>query len=343
MRYGVAMNSYGMAVPKLGRLRATTSLSKAAKQRLKWMDFYESHGRNARLVCRHFGLSPDVFYRWKNRYDSRNLSSLEDDTANRRPKHVRQPQTDEAVVRRVKALREQYPRWGKKKLHALLLREGCTVSEPTVGRTLTRLRTRGQLDEPPVVTARLAGKKRRSISKRPHAKRRDWSFVPERPGDLVQLDTLHVRTEDWQKRYQFTASDYVSKHTARLAASRLTSTAASRVLDVISERMPVPPKYIQVDGGSEFMQVFEQACVERGITLFVLPPHSPKLNGVVERMNRTSREEVYDLALHAATTIEEHNRLLREQDHIYNHIRPHEALGMLTPQEYYVGITNRDR
>ena len=39
--------------------------------------------------------------------------------------------------------------------------------------------------------------------------------------------------------------------------------------------------------GSEFMAGFETACQQRGIRLFVLAPHSPKLNGCVERANRT--------------------------------------------------------
>lgn len=335
MRYGVAMNTYGSVVPKIGRIRSTTTLSKAAKQRLKWLEFYAAHGHNARLTCRHFGISPNVFYRWKRRYKPGHLASLEDITANRRPKTVRAPQTDPLTVGRIRELREQYPRWGKKKLHALLRREGLLVSEATVGRTLTRLRAKGQLNEPPVVTARLAGKKRRSISQRPHAIRRDWSYIPKQPGDLVQVDTLHLRQLGGGIRYQFTASDYISKHAARLAAQRATSSSAARAIDTILERLPVRPAAIQVDGGSEFMAVFERVCQQRGITLYVLPPHSPKLNGVVERMNRTSREEIYDLGLHDLTTIDEHNQLLAAQDHTYNHIRPHEALGMLTPDEYY--------
>lgn len=339
MRYGVAMNTYGSVAPALGRVRATTTLSKAAKQRLKWMDFYHAHDNNARLTCRHFGLSPDVFYRWKRRYNPHDISSLEDDTSNRRPKRVRTPQTDPLAVIRIRRLREQYPRWGKKKLHVLLQKEGFSTSEPTVGRVLKRLREAGQLNEPPVVTARLAGKRRRAISKRPHAKRRDWTYRPESPGDLVQVDTLHLRMEDWTKRYQFTVSDYISKHTVRTVSGGISSKAASSVLAAL-ERLPVMPKVIQVDGGSEFMKLFETACQQQGITLYVLPPHSPKLNGVVERMNRTSREEVYDLALHAATTVAEHNQLLLEQDYIYNHIRPHEALGMLTPDEYIESITH---
>ena len=67
--------------------------------------------------------------------------------------------------------------------------------------------------------------------------------------------------------------------------------------------------------------------------MFVLPPRSPKLNGQVERMQRTSREEVYDL--HQPGTVTELNLLLHDQDVTYNTIRPHDSLDMLTPDEYY--------
>ena len=50
---------------------------------------------------------------------------------------------------------------------------------------------------------------------------------------------------------------------------------------------------IQVDGGSEFMAFFEQACKKAKIPLFVLPPRSPELNGHVERSNSTAKYEFY--------------------------------------------------
>jgi transposase InsO family protein len=332
------MNTYGVIVPKLSLIKTSTTLSKAAKQRLNWLDFYNSHNNNARLTCRHFGISPDVFYRWKRRYKPGYPVTLEDNTKNRRPLTVRLPKTSPALIARVKQLREQYPRWGKKKLYTMVTREAFITSESTVGRILIRLRRRGALTEPAVVTARLAGRKRRAISNRPYARRRDWDYIPKQPGDLIQVDTMHIQTTDNRPRYQFTASDYITKYTARAIGQRITSTAASRIIDAIFDRLPIRPVAIQVDGGSEFMAVFERACQIRDIRLYVLPPHSPKLNGVVERMNRTSREEIYDLALHANLSIDEHNQLLKDQDYIYNNVRPHEALRMLTPKEYYESI-----
>jgi transposase-like protein len=62
-------------------------LSEAARRRLRWMDYYRECGGNARLVCRHFDISPQTFYRWLRRYSSRDPSTLEE--RSRRPRHLR--------------------------------------------------------------------------------------------------------------------------------------------------------------------------------------------------------------------------------------------------------------
>lgn len=334
-RYSVPMNIFGNILPGARTISKITVLSKEAKQRLKWLDWYESHGKNARLVCRHFGISPDTFYRWKTRYRKYDLSKLEDDRVTRTPRKLRLPETDYLTVKRIKEFREQYPRWGKKKLWKLIKNEGFNTSISTVGRTLTRLREKGLLNEPAIVTSRLMGQRRRKAIKRPYAVRKPWDYKVENPGDLVEIDTVHVYPIPGQKRYQFTASDCVAKHTARIAASRITAKAARKVLDAIEERFPYKVKAVQIDGGSEFKAEFEKECQRRVILLFVLPPRSPKLNGIVERMQRTSREEVYDLKP-MPLNVREHNELLAHEDYIYNYIRPHDSLDLLTPNEYYL-------
>src|SRR5690348_9449730 len=87
-------------LPRLGRLRRAVTLSREAKRRLAWMDYYVRHGRNAKLTYRHFGISSATFYRWWHRYDPRNLRTLEDDWQTRRPHAVRQPETPPRWSRR---------------------------------------------------------------------------------------------------------------------------------------------------------------------------------------------------------------------------------------------------
>ncbi len=101
-------------VPHAHRLAHTgAALSRAARVRLAWMDYYRSHGQNAALTCRHFGISRQTVYRWKRRYDPDRPASLE---ARGRPRRLRQPTWGRELPLAVLHVREQYPRWGKDKL-----------------------------------------------------------------------------------------------------------------------------------------------------------------------------------------------------------------------------------
>ncbi|HLW59487.1 MAG TPA: integrase core domain-containing protein [bacterium] len=283
------------------------------------------------MTYRHFGISSATFYRWWHRYAPRRLERLEDDWGTRRPHAVRQPQMPPALVAAIRAVRERYPRWGKEKLGVILRREGWTVSASTVGRTLTRLRAHGQLVEPAVVRTGQARWRRRRA--RPYAQRLPWGYTAAQPGDLVEIDATPIEVLPGLRRVHFTARDIVSRKDVLAAPTRLTSRAAERVLRDEFGRFGFPVRALQIDGGSEFKAVFEAACAERGIALFVLPPRSPQLNGHVERAHRTHQEEFCGLT-EIPASLAEHNALLRRWEETYNNFRPHQALGYLTPNEY---------
>jgi transposase InsO family protein len=81
------------------------------------------------------------------------------------------------------------------------------------------------------------------------------------------------------------------------------------------------------------MAAFAEACAQEGIRLFELPPRSPKLNGSVERANRSFKDEFYDCST-ALPTVGDFAADLRRYEHVYNHVRPHQALDYLTPAEF---------
>jgi putative transposase len=323
---GCVMNVY-CTMPGYKRLRSIPKLSKQARQRLKWFDYYNSHGHNARLSCRHFGISPQTFYRWKERYNPRHLESLED--RSHRPKHVRQPTYSAEVVNAVLRLREEYPRWGKDKLVILLRREGLGCSVSTVGRILHKLKESGVLQEP--VSNHISARKRQW--QRPYAVRKPREYVAKEPGDIVEVDTLDVRPLPGVILKHFTARDIISRWDVLEAHTRASSGTASGFIDTLLERMPFPVKAIQVDGGSEFQDAFERECQRRGIKLFVLPPRSPKLNGHVERAQRTHTEEFYEVT-NTSFDLLELNQALLKWEVVYDTVRPSQALGYLTPLEY---------
>lgn len=323
------MNISGQVVPGGNTVlrQVAAQLSREARRRLHWMDFYEHHGRNARLTCRHFGISPDVFYRWRRRFDPRRLASLNDDPRTRRPHRVRPPQTPPAVVERIRALREEYPRWGKAKLVVLLRREGIVLSASTVGRVLRRLKARGLIREP------RRAHRRRGWQPRPHAHRLPPGYQVRQPGDLVQVDTLDVEVLPGVRRKQFTARDMVSRYDVVEAYGRATAQTATAFLALLLQRMPFPIRALQIDGGSEFKGAFEAACAARALPLFVVPPYSPKLQSHVERAQRTHREEFYQV-WEVDPQLATHRAQLQAWAHIYNTVRPHQHLNYLTPLEY---------
>jgi len=273
-----------------------------------------------------FGRSRATIYRWRRRYNPQDLTSLI--PRSRRPKRVRRATWSAAQEQAVLALREAHPRFGKLKLHHLLAHQGIPLSASMIGRILGSARRRNLLIEPHTVRVRHARAQRPYATRLPKAKRQ-----PTQPGELIQLDTMHLRPLPNLERRQFTAIDVVSRHAVVGVRATASATTATAFLDELAARMPVPIQGIQVDGGSEFMAGFETACQQRGIALYVLPPRSPKLNGRVERLNGTARREFWecyagDLDLPTVQAA------LRQWESHYNTERPHQALGYATPQQH---------
>ncbi len=315
-------------VPGVSRLAGLqVELSKKATRRLKWFDYSKSRGYNARLTCRHFDISPQTFYRWKRRYNPRHLESLEGPS--HRPKHLRKATYSTELIQAVLKLREEYPRWGKNKLVVLLGEKGFSCSASTVGRIIGKLKEHGILREP--VSNHISARKRQR--QRPYAIRKPKDYGISLIGDLVQLDTLDVRPLPGVLLKHFTAHDVVSRWNTVSVYSRATANTATDFLDTLEERMPFPVKAIQVDGGAEFEAIFEEECQKRGIKLFVLPPRSPKLNGAVERAHRTHTEEFYEVT-ESSFDLSELREELLEWERVYNTVRPHQALGYLTPLKF---------
>lgn len=273
-----------------------------------------------------FDRSESTVKRWKAAHRDHGVDGLK--SKSRRPRRTRKQQwtadADAAVLR----VRQTHRRAGKAKLRVLLLADGIELTESTIGRILASLKTRNLLREP------VNGvRSRRARSQRPYATRvpKD-KRTPTAPGALIQVDTVHICPSAGPHRRQFTAVDVVSRCAVLGVRSQATAGTAADFLQELVTRMPFPVQAIQVDGGSEFMAEFEVACHDLGITLYVLPPRSPKLNGRVERLNGTCRREFWewydgelDLPILQAA--------LLDYERYYNTQRPHQALGYRTPAQ----------
>jgi transposase InsO family protein len=278
-------------------------------------------GLTAAAAADAVGVPRATLYRWEK----------EPAPKSRRPHRVRQRNWSPALRTEVERLRLDFPMWGKDKLGPLLRKAGFSVSNATVGRILKSLVERGRVTPVPDLIARVG--RRTDPKTRPHAIRKPKHVRFEKPGDVVQIDTLTLNLAPGRTLKHFDAYDVFAKWTVAKPYARATAQNAADFLDKVTAEMPWPVKAIQIDGGSEFMAEFEDACKDRQIPLYVLPPRSPKLNGAVERCNGAWRYEFY-ATVDLPDQIDKIAHHVDAFQHLYNHHRPHGALDGLTPNEY---------
>lgn len=315
-----------MEQPERWRKQADVlKLSKEGKLRLEWLIYYEGVAKkNASLTCRHFGIVPKTFYKWKNRFDGKNLRLLE--TCSRAPKHVRQKQITPIEEERVVTMRKEHIRWGKVKLSVHYKNTYHeTISSWKIGYTILKYK----LYHNPKKNTQIQAKRKRSKEKKRITELVKQPF----PGFLIALDTIII----WSggvKRYIVTGIDTVSK----IAFARMYTTKSSKNASDFLQRMMYLLDH-EVwnachDNGSEFHKYFAKAVKELGLEEYWSRTHTPKDNPVCERFNRTLEDEYIALG-HMNTDPDVFNRGLTEWLIEYNFVRPHQTLGYQTPWQYY--------
>lgn len=324
---GAYMKSYKI-LPGAKSLLRIKEISKKAKERLKWLEYYQAHGRNARLTCRHFGLSPDTFYRWKRRYRPLCLKSLED--VSRRPHTFRRSQISPDTIKLTLLLRRKDMNFSKQKLSLILERDYRLVLSPsTIGRVL---KDNGLIEESRLVKG--AKRRRRTIWHIPRLRvSREQRY--QSPGNLLQIDTKRIIILG-QTFYQFTAVDCFTKIGYSKIYWQATSANAQDFLTGLLAKLPFKIKNIQTDNGSEFLLEFHKECRQRGITHYFSRPHTPKDNALIERFIQTTE---YELWLFDETMIPDLSYLndkVSEWIGRYNTYRPHQSLDYLTPMGYFL-------
>lgn len=329
MRTGTQTRT-GVVIPGLASVRPTTTLSKQAKQRLKWVDYYHRHGNNARLTCRHFGIAHRTFYRYYNRFKQQGLSGLEN--RSQRPKKVRQPTTPPNVIAVIRTLRKANPEYSKYKLAVILKRDyGYQVSASTVGRVITRYNL---FFTPPV-------KPKRHPDRLKSAKRlrKSKDFKATKPGDLIEVDVKHLPNMS-TKRYAFVAVDVVSKQTAVHVASTISSKQGALAWKKAVHQLGLP-KATLTDNGSENMGAFAKLLSEQPTEHYWARPRTPKDKPHVERLIGSLERECLQWG-GVATDLRDQQDSINQWLTKYHSYRPHQSLGYLTPDEYTAKLQDNE-
>jgi putative transposase len=224
------------------------------------------------------------------------------------------PNHNEELCVRLRELAAQHPRYGYRRLGALLRREGRRVNHKKV--------------EPLYRQQGLAVQRRRR--KRLARGTRPSITVLERANQLWSLEFVSDTTAQGRVLRLLTVVDaYTRKclaiETDTSLTARMVTAALERVLDERSQ-----PQKIRTDNGPEFQsRWFRSWCHERGIRLDYIEPGKPMQNGIIESFNGRLRDECLNTnwfrnLRHARLTVAAWRSY-------YNQLRPHSALGYRIP------------
>jgi len=222
-----------------------------------------------------------------------------------------------ALRQRLRELAEQRRRFGYRRLHVLLCREGPTVNKKRVQRLYRQegLSLRGRRRK-----KRRAGL--RVVLPGPNAANQRWSmdFMSDALADGRRFRLLNV-VDDWTRECL-----------AIEVGRSLTGRNVIAVLEKIAARRRYPAAIVS-DNGPEFCSRAVDEWAHRvGVKLQFIRPGKPVENAFIESFNGKCRDECLNERLFL--TIEQARMATETWRLDYNQVRPHSALGNLAPEDY---------
>ena len=252
--------------------------------------------------------------------------------SNLRYRRVRRPD-EPALVRAIKRLARRHPRYGYRRIHAMLLRRGWTVNLKRVRRLWNELGLRRPI--------RL--RKPRKLGLKPGVSANSCTESPARfKDDVWTCDFIHDRTADGRPLKWLTLVDEYTRECLVLhAAASLTGADVRRLVARVIGRRGAPGR-IRSDNGSEFICA---ALVDwlPGVGTEPIPvaTASPWENGYIESFHSRLRDEFLEREeFESVADARAKGSWFRRE---YNAVRPHSSLGYATPKEFSAACSDAAR
>jgi transposase InsO family protein len=288
------------------------------EQRREFVGLAMQEGANRRELCRRFGISADVGYKWLDRWKAGDRGLAD---RSRRPRASPTRSAAELEVA-VLAVRDAHPAWGARKIVRCLERQA--IEPPAASTVHTILARNGRIALP----AGMAGQ--------PYQR-----FEKAAPNLLWQMDFKgRVLLTNGMACHPLTMVDDHSRYALCLAA------CANEQSDTVQGRLARTfgryglPEAMFVDNGSPWGDASGERWTRLGVWLLKLGvgvihsrPYHPQSRGKNERFHRTLKAEVF--ALRRFRDLAEVQRVFDQWRSVYNLERPHEALGQEVPASRY--------
>jgi transposase InsO family protein len=288
--------------------------------RLDFVTLAAAPDANIRELCRRFNLSSRTAYKWIARFAQGGPPAL----ANRSRRPLGQPGlTGRFMTAQVLKMRRRHPAWGGLKIRARLLHLGHS-SVPAAS-TITEILRRYGLLDPALCAERRAFKR----------------FVHAAPNDLWQLDFKGHFALEKGRCHPLTAVDDHSRYALLVepCANEQGSTVAAHLRQAF-QRCGLPWRILSDNGapwgcagGPDSFTRLGVWLMRLGVQLIHGRPVHPQTQGKEERFNRTLKAEL--LCRQDWRDLNQCQHAFAKWRAVYNHERPHQAIGLKTPAQLY--------
>lgn len=253
--------------------------------------FRDRYARSERRACELAGLSRSTYRYERNGFEG-----------------------DQDLRARLLELAGERPRFGYRRLHVLLLREGWRINHKRVHRLYREL------------GLAVRRKRRNRVAQ---ANRRPRT-VPEQANEQWSMDFMSDSLADGRGFRTLNVVDDAFRECLAIEVdSSLSGQRVCRVLDRLVEARGAPARIV-IDNGPEFTsKVLDQWAYRHGVELAFIRPGKPIENAFVESFNGRFRDEC--LNLHWFTELADARGTIERWRRDYNHVRPHSSLGNLAP------------
>jgi putative transposase len=301
----------------------------AVDERMRFVIAAEKHEESFAALCRGFGVSRRVGYKWLARYQEAGVDGLLDHS--RGPLHHPHAIADD-IAEDCLAARRKHPSWGPLKVRAWLERRSPATEWPAAS-------TIGALFDREGLTVKRKLRRRTPPWSAPFAD-------CEAANEVWCIDFKGwFLTGDGKRCEPLTVTDACSRYLLRCQALARTDTGhVWPVLDAAFREFGLP-HYMRSDNGSPFascgaggLSTLSVRLIKAGVVPERIKPGKPQQNGRHERMHLTLLQ---DTASPPARSLREQLKRLRDFQRLYNEERPHQALGNATPADHYTPSPRR--
>lgn len=354
LKYRVNLNSIQLMQIKAENLLNPFRyhLTGEAKKRLRWMYvIYYECGDNIRKAADKIGVSRQWLSTIKNVFEKNRRDPRSLEPKYRAPRNTDQrmrisKETENKIIK----IRDDYG-WGKEDISAVLWRDyGLKASPSTVNRYLhkhlridpkisernskawaEKIRKEAQKENPPLIVKYRPPSQIKDYA--PGAlMEKDMKLIPTKGKTPLKIDGKYHLQDDFN--YQHSLLDSFTRIKVMELTEKPDSQSAALSFRTMRERLPFAIAGLNTDGGGENGKDFKEELAKNEVVHFWSRAATPTDNPRVERSHLTDDKDLWKRGFNYRS-YEEQKKALKKWEYIYNWIRPHQALGYLTPMEFY--------